>query len=105
MDKIIITYLLLFANFIMNFALIPLVFEVIQQKFTSNIPYLTIILLMCAQIIFLFVVIYKNYFFHVFIYVTGLICSCIILFLKKYYDKKNTKIIKVIQNDVYMEEE
>ena len=38
-------------------------------------------------------------------YVTGLICSCILLFLKKYYDKKNTKIIKVIQDDVYMEEE
>ena len=105
MDKLIFTYLILFANFITNFAFIPLVFEVIQQKFTNNIPYLTIALLICAQLIFLFVVIYKGYYFHVFMYVTGLICSCILLFLKKYYDKKNTKIIKVIQDDVYMEEE
>jgi len=105
MDKIILTYLTLFAIFITNFAFIPLVFEVIQQKFTSNIPYLTIILLICAQIIFLFIVIYKTYYYHVFIYVTGLICLSILLFLKKYYDKKNTKIIKVIKNDVYIEEE
>ena len=105
MDKIIFTSLLLFANFIINFSLIPLVFEVIQQKFTSNIPYLTIILLLCSQLIFLFVVIYKKYYFHVFIYVTGLLCSCILLFLKKYYDKKNTKIIKIIKNEVNIEEE
>ena len=38
MDKLIFTYLILFANFITNFAFIPLVFEVIQQKFTNNIP-------------------------------------------------------------------
>lgn len=105
MDKTIFYQLILFSNFIINFSLIPLVFEVIQQKYTTNIPYSSILLLLLAQIIFLFVVLYKKYYFLVFIYVTGLICSCILLFLKKYYDKKNTKIIKVIKNSVYVEEE
>ena len=105
MDKTIFYHLILFSNFIINFSLIPLVFEVIQQKYTTNIPYSSILLLLIAQLIFLFVVLYKKYYFLVFIYVTGLICSCILLFLKKYYDKKNTKIIKVVKNNVYIEEE
>lgn len=98
-DKTIFYYLLLFANFIINFAFIPIVFEVIQQRYTYNIPYVSIILFMIAQIIFLFVVLYKEYYFHVFIYVVGLLCSCILLFLKKYYDKQNTKVINVIKNE------
>ena len=98
-NKTIFYYILLFANFIINFAFIPLVFEVIQQKYTSNIPYLSIILFMISQIIFLFVVLYKEYYFHVFIYVIGLLCTSILLFLKKYYDKQNTKIINVIKNE------
>lgn len=98
-DKTIFYYLILFANFIINFAFIPLVFEVIQQRYSHNIPYMSIILFMFAQIIFLFIVLYKEYYFHVFIYVVGLLCSCILFFLKKYYDKQNTKVINVIKNE------
>ena len=97
-NKTIFYYLILFSNFLLNFSLIPLIFEVNQQKFTNNIPYSTILLILIAQIILLFVIIYKGYYFHIFIYSTGLICSSILLFLKRYYDKENTNIIKYVKN-------
>tara|TARA_B100001175_G_C18985438_1_gene391854 strand:+ start:213 stop:530 length:318 start_codon:yes stop_codon:yes gene_type:complete len=103
-DKTIFYYIILFSNFILNFSLIPLLFEVNQQKFTNNIPYFTILLILISQILLLFVVIYKGYYFHIFIYSVGMICSSILLFLKRYYDKKNTNIIKVINNTILDEE-
>jgi len=103
-DKTIFYYIILFSNFILNFSLIPLLFEVNQQKFTNNIPYFTILLILISQILLLFVVIYKGYYFHIFIYSVGMICSSILLFLKRYYDKKNTNIIKVVNNTILDEE-
>ena len=103
-DKKIFYYIILFSNFILNFSLIPLLFEVNQQKFTNNIPYFTILLILISQILLLFVVIYKGYYFHIFIYSVGMICSSILLFLKRYYDKKNTNIIKVVNNTILDEE-
>ncbi len=97
-NKTVFYYMILLANFLLNFSLIPLLFEVNQQKFTNNIPYFSILLILISQIILLFVVIYKGYYFHMFIYVVGLISSSLLLFLKRYYDKSNTNIIKVIKN-------
>ena len=41
-DKTTIYYVIV-ATFLLNFAFIPLLFEVLQQKNMSNIPYLTLI--------------------------------------------------------------
>ena len=103
-NKTVFYYLILFSNFMLNFSLIPLLFEVNQQKYTNNIPYFTILLILISQILLLFVVIYKGYYYHIFIYSVGLICSSILLFLKRYYDKKSTNIIKVVNNTITDEE-
>ena len=103
-NKTVFYYIILFSNFMLNFSLIPLLFEVNQQRFTENIPYSTILLLLIPQILLLFVVIYKGYYYHIFIYSIGLICSSILLFLKRYYDKRNNNIINVINKDVLDEE-
>ena len=97
-------YIILFSNFMLNFSLIPLLLEVIPQRYTENIPYLTILLLLIPQILLLFVVIYKGYYYHIFIYSIGLICTSILLFLKRYYDKRNNNIINVINKEVLDEE-
>jgi uncharacterized protein with PQ loop repeat len=98
-DKSIYYYLILCATFLFSFAFIPIVFEVIQQKITLNIPYLSLICLFISFIIFLFVAISRQYYIHIFVYLVGLISISIILFLKKSYDKKtSTKIFNI--NDI-----
>ena len=94
MSKDIIYYLVLAANFLFNFAFIPLLFEILQQKTTSNIPYVSLICFLISQLLFLFVVFYKDYYFHIFLYLVGFICIVSILFLKKFYDNKNIHVIQ-----------
>jgi uncharacterized protein with PQ loop repeat len=95
-DKTIYYYLILFAIFLFTFALIPLVFEIIQQKITSNIPYISLICMFLSFIIYLFVTISRKYYVHIFFYLICLICISIIIFLKRKYDKNNYKVSKYI---------
>ncbi len=84
-------YLLLLANIIIVFSLIPLSYEVSIMKMTSNIPYITLISLATAFIIFIFGTAIKKYWFHVFIYFIGLIAVMWMLVNKKEYDANYTK--------------
>lgn len=93
-DKTVYYYLILFAIFLFSFAFIPLIFEVIQQKITSNIPYFTLIPLLISFLIFLFVSINRKYYLHILFYVIGIICISILLFLKSDYDPNNVVITK-----------
>jgi hypothetical protein len=94
------------ATFLFNFALIPLLFEVLQQKNMTNIPYLTLICLLISQILLLFIVFYRNYYYHVFIYLIGFICISSLLFLKPKYDSTNIQVInKNIYNKFIIDEE
>mgnify|MGYP000993117740 CR=1 FL=1 len=93
-DKTSIYYLILGATFLMNFAFVPLLFEVLQQRNTTNIPYITLLCFILAQALFLFIVVYRNYYFHTFIYLVGFICVSALLFLKKFYDTKNIHVIR-----------
>lgn len=93
-DKTTIYYLIVGATFLLNFAFIPLLFEVLQQRQMSNIPYVTLFCFLIAQALFLFVVFFRNYHLHIFIYLVGFICVSSLLFLKKFYDKRNIHIIK-----------
>lgn len=87
-DKSIYYYLILFATFLFSFAFIPLVFEIIQQKITINIPYITLICMFISFIIYLFITINRQYYSHIFFYLIGLICVSLIIFLKRKYDNK-----------------
>lgn len=91
-DKTIYYYIILFAIFLSSFALIPLTFEIIIQKLTSNIPYSTLICLLLSVLIMLFVTITRRYYMHILFYVISLICLFIILFYKREYDKNNSYI-------------
>ena len=86
-NKTIYYYLILFATFLINFSLIPIVFEIIQERITSNIPYVSLICMMIANLIYLFIVISRQYYAHIFFYFVGLISISIIIFLKRDYDK------------------
>ena len=83
-------YILLFASFLFIFAFIPFVFEINQQRITSNIPYLTLFLLLISFLLYLFVSISKGYFVHFFLYLIGIISISILFFLKRKYDIKKT---------------
>jgi general stress protein CsbA len=61
-----------------------------QQRITSNIPYLTLFLLLISFLLYLFVSISKGYFIHFFIYLIGIISISILFFLKRKYDLKKT---------------
>ena len=95
-DKSIYYYLILFATFLFTFSFVPLVFEVIQQRLTINIPYTTLICMMLSLLIYLFITIHRKYYLHIFFYLVSFVCISIILFLKKTYDKKNMKVSKFI---------
>ena len=95
-DKTIYYYLILFATFLFSFSFVTLVFEVIQQRLTINIPYTTLILMLISFLIYLFITIHRKYYLHIFFYLVGFVCVSIILFLKRIYDKKNMKVSKFI---------
>ena len=79
-DKSTIYYLIIGATFLLNFAFIPLLFEVLQTRQMSNIPYFTLICFLIAQALFLFVVFF--------------VCIWAVLFLRYCYDGKNIHLIK-----------
>ena len=91
-------YLILFATFIFIFSFIPLIFEIIQEKMTLNIPYSTLICMFISFIIYLYITISRQYYIHIFLYLVAIICISVIIFLKRYYDKNNIKIIKYIND-------
>ena len=85
-SKTVYYYIILLANLLVVLALIPVTFQIIQQKITSNIPYSSLIFMVIAFLIYLFVSINRLYPFHIFIYFIGLLCVSIVLFLKKNYN-------------------
>jgi ABC-type Na+ efflux pump permease subunit len=95
-DKSIYYYLILFAIFLFSFSFIPLVFEIIQQKITSNIPYVSLFSLLIAFLIYLYISIERQYLFHMFLYIIGIFCIIVIIFIKKNQEtvsKKNQQVI------------
>ena len=95
-DKNVIYYLIVAAVFLFNFAFIPLLFEILQQKQMSNIPYVSLFCFLLAQAIYLFVVFFRGYNLHIVIYLVGFICVSALLFLKHFYDNKNIHVIKKV---------
>ena len=67
-NKNIYYYLILFATLLITFSLIPIVFEIIEQKITSNIPYVSLICMLISFLIYLFITIHRKYYIHVFFY-------------------------------------
>ena len=105
-DKTTMYYIIVAATFLLNFAYVPLLLEVLQQRNLNNIPYLTLILILISQILLLFVVFYRSYYYHVFIYLVGFVCVAALLFLKPIYQDKNTQVInKNIYNQFIIDEE
>ena len=92
-NRTIYYYLILFAIFLINFSLIPIVFQIIQERLTSNIPYISLICMMIANLIYLFIVVERQYYAHIFFYFVGLISLSIIIFLKRQYDKERIQNI------------
>ena len=86
-------YLIMFATLLFTFSFVPMVFEILQQKITSNIPYISLFSLLIALLIFLFIAIIKSYYIHSIFYSIGLLSVIIICFLKKSYDSKSIKVL------------
>ena len=86
-------YLIMFATLLFTFAFIPMVFEILQQKITSNIPYISLFSFLISFLIFLFIGIIKEYYVHTIFYSIGLLSVIILLFLKKSYDNKSIKVL------------
>jgi uncharacterized protein with PQ loop repeat len=86
-------YLIMFATLLFTFSFVPMVFEILQQKITSNIPYISLFSLLIALLIFLFIAIIKSYYIHSIFYSIGLLSVIIMCFLKKSYDSKSIKVL------------
>lgn len=88
-------YLLLFANMLFVFSLIPFSYEVSIMKMTSNIPMITLIGWATAFIVFIIATAMKKYWLHVAIYFIGLVCVMWMVVNKKEYDNNYTKKIVI----------
>ena len=86
-----ISYLLLFANILIVLSLIPLAYESTILKYTSNIPYSTLVGFSVAYFIFMLSTAMKKYWFHVFIYFVGFIVVMYMIVSKKEFDEYHTK--------------
>jgi len=105
-NKTTVYYIIVCATFLSNFALVPLLFEILQQKTMTNIPYLTLICVFISQLLLLFIVLYRNYYYHAFIYFVGFICISSLLFLKSKFNNNNVEVIKkTIYNKIIIDEE
>ena len=96
-DELFYKFIIL-ATIISIFSLVPLLYQIIQQKITSNIPYVSLILICIAFIIFMYISISKGYYLHLFFYTFGLLCTSIIIYLKRKYDNNNITLHKIIDN-------
>lgn len=97
-NKSIYYYLILFATFIFTFSLIPIVFQTIQLKNTSNIPYISLISIIFGFIIYLYIAVSRGYIIHIFLYTIGLLSVSMILFLKYKFDN-NSIVINTIEQE------
>ena len=101
--------LIIFATIIGIFSLVPILYEIIQQKITSNIPYLSLSMISITFFIFIVISIVKGYYLHLFFYTFGLLCILLIMYFKIKYDKNNITIHKIIEEieikNMNMEEE
>lgn len=88
-------YLLLLANMLIVFSLIPLSYEVSIMKMTSNIPMITLIGWATAFIVFMIATVMKKYWLHVAIYFIGFVCVMWMVVNKKEYDINYTKKIVI----------
>ena len=86
-------YLIMFATLLFTFSFVPIVFEILQQKITSNIPYISLFSFLISFLIFLFIAIIKEYYIHSIFYSIGLLSVIILCFLKKSYDNKSIKVL------------
>ena len=96
-DELFYKFIIL-ATIISIFSLLPVLYQIIQQKITSNIPYISLILISIAFIIFMYISISKGYYLHLFFYTFGLLCTSIIIYLKRKYDNNNITLHKIIDN-------
>ncbi len=100
-DKTLYYTLLLFANFLIVFSMIPLVYETSLLKMTLNIPFFTLVCLGIAFIIFTFISFIRGYWVHMFIYIIAVICVIILFINKQKYDGKNIILKKEIKEIKY----
>lgn len=105
-DRTFYYYIILFGTFLFTMGFIPILFEILQQKITSNIPYISLIFILISYLIYLFVAINRNYYFHSIIYLIGVICISTIIFLKKKYYDKNLTVnnININEEIIYISE-
>ncbi len=90
--------LIILATIIAIFSLVPIIYEIIQQKITSNLPYISLVLIAITFLIYMYISITKGYYLHLFFYTFGLLCIFIIIFFKRMYDSKNIIIHKSVEN-------
>jgi hypothetical protein len=90
--------LIVFATIISISSLVPILYEIIQQKITSNIPYISLIFISIAFLIFMYISVLKGYYLHLFFYSFGLLCTLLIIYFKRKYDRNNITINKNISN-------
>lgn len=90
--------LIVFATIISISSLVPILYEIIQQKITSNIPYISLIFISIAFLIFMYISLLKGYYLHLFFYSFGLLCTLLIIYFKRKYDHNNITINKNISN-------
>lgn len=89
-NKTIYYYIILFAIFLTSFSFIPIIYEIYQQKIISNIPFISLILLLVTYLIYLFVAITKKYYVHLFFYLVGLFSILLLIYFKFKYNNDNT---------------
>ena len=89
MKEVYYYYLIMIATFLAAFSFIPILFKIQQLQISNNIPYVSLIGFLISYILLLFIVIMKKYYIHTFIYLVGIICIIMIIFLKRLYDTNN----------------
>lgn len=97
-NQILIYYGVMIGILFQSLAFIPLIYNIIQTKYTKNISYLFLIASLLSASGFLFVSLYKKYSLQAFLFIILFVTIIFVVYLKFKYDSNVSEI------DTYMME-
>ena len=81
-------YSVMIGLFLWVFSYIPLAANVIKNRRTNNLPYITYFLSLIASMIFILICVSKRYYIHFILFLILLLCNIVILYYKTKYNNE-----------------
>lgn len=87
-------YAIMVSIMFKSFAFIPIIADVMEKKYTKNIPYVSLFLFLMSSLILIVISVYKKYYIHFMFFIIMFVACVILIILKTKYDNYNENFTK-----------